>query len=208
MSDNTSQFGQKVVQSIYNPNNEENEIKNKECSSMDNGEGNEGGNSKFKTQEVSLLHSLTSMAYKAVNISTFTKNNISNNVKNIDINGNDTDDNNNVTNDINNDNINYSVNKTSNSSNANLLMNNKLTSTINRCNIGNNGIGNENISGIHTQVPHLLLSTGPGSSLNHTVSKHNTPRDYLGKFFMYILNYPTIMFKLYFSTVCSWSLSL
>ena len=206
MSDNISHFGQKIVQSIYNPNiveNEndngsENEIDNEniECST-NNGDDDkviEVGKSNFKTQELSLLHSLTSMAYKAVNISSYTKNNNSNNSKNKNMNNNDinvNDDNNNndndndnVNHDLNNDNNNYSVNKTNSNSKANLIINNKLPSSLNRNNIGNIGNGNENISGINTQVPHLIPSSGPGSGLSHSLSKHNTPRDFVGNIYL------------------------
>ena len=216
MSDNISHFGQKIVQSIYNPNiveseNEnENDIDNEniECSTNngDDGRENEVGKNNFKTQELSLLHSLTSMAYKAVNISSYTntKNNNSNNsnnnnnnnnknanVKHNDINVSDNDNNNNdnnidnVNNDINNDNNNYSVNKTNSNSKANLIINNKLPSSLNRNNIGNIGNGNENISGINIQVPHLIPSSGPGSGLSHSLSKHNTPRDFIGNILLH-----------------------
>jgi hypothetical protein len=184
MSDTNSQFGQKVGQSIYNPINEENKIEISECSTNneDDSEDNEGVKSQYKGNEVSLLHSLTSMAFKAVNISTYTKNNISNNNSNNNANNsindddNEDDDSNNDDNNVNNDN-NYTVNKTNNNSKANLIINNKLPLSQNRNN-GNNG--NESNSGIHIQVPHLIPSSGPGSALSHSLSKHNTPRDFLG----------------------------
>lgn len=186
MSDTNSQFGQKVGQSIYNPINEENKIEIIECSTnnVDDNEDNEGAKSQYKGNEVSLLHSLTSMAFKAVNISTYTKNNNSNNKKNNEINENNSindDDNDNDSNDnVNNDNNNYNVNKTNNNSKANLIINNKLPLSQNRNNGINGNNGNENDSGIHTQVPHLIPSSGPGSALSHSLSKHNTPRDFLG----------------------------
>lgn len=190
MSDTNSQFGQKVGQSIYNPINEENKIEIIECSTNngDDSEDSEGVKSQYKGNEVSLLHSLTSMAFKAVNISTYTKknnsNNNSNNKKNNEnnvINDDDNDnDSNNDDNNVNNDNNNYTVNKTSNNSKANLIINNKLPLSQNRNNGNSGSNGNENNSGIHTQVPHLIPSSGPGSALSHSLSKHNTPRDFLG----------------------------
>jgi hypothetical protein len=182
MSDTNSQFGQKVGQSIYNPINEENKIEIIECSTNngDDSEDNEGVKSQYKGNEVSLLHSLTSMAFKAVNISTYTKKNNSNNKKNNENNEidsiNDEDNDNDSNNNDDNDNK-YTVNKTNNNSKANLTINNKLPPSQNRIN-GNNG--NENNSGIHTQVPHLIPSSGPGSALSHSLPKHNTPRDFLG----------------------------
>ena len=208
MSDNISHFGQKIVQSIYNPNivenendnDNDNENENIECNTNngDDDEVKEVGKNNFKTQELSLLHSLTSMAYKAVNISSYTKNDSSNNSNNnkninnndINVNDNDNDNNNdnnidNVNNDINNDNNNYRVNKLNSNSKANLMINNKLPSSLNRNNIGNVGNGNENISGINIQVPHLIPSSGPGSGLSHSLSKHNTPRDFIGNIFLH-----------------------
>ena len=194
MSDTNSQFGQKVGQSIYNPINEENKIEIIECSTNneDDSEDNEGVKSQYKGNEVSLLHSLTSMAFKAVNISTYTNNDSSNNnsknKKNNEnnddnsINDDDNEDNdsNNNDNNVNNDNKNYNVNKADNNSKANLIINNKLSLSQNRNNGNSGSNGNENNSGIHTQVPHLIPSSGPGSALSHSLSKHNTPRDFLG----------------------------
>ena len=197
MSDNISHFGQKIVQSIYNPNivenenDNDNENENIECNTNngDDDEVKDVGKNNFMTQELSLLHSLTSMAYKAVNISSYTKNdnsNNSNNNKNInndDNNNNNNNNDDNVNNNIDNDNNNYSVNKLNSNSKANLIINNKLPSSLNRNNIGNIGNGNENISGINIQVPHLIPSSGPGSGLSHSLSKHNTPRDFTGNIY-------------------------